>query len=826
MSRWFDLRPWLVWVSLWLVIGLMLAGSWYWVVVNQVILGHDGGGHLERSLEVADLLQPLTPQSVFRALTFHHYRPPAFYLATQPFYWLFGRSADTAQLVNLFLLAVVIYLTFLLGRALANEGVGLLAALLTALFPMIAAMTRLYYMENLITSMVILNLLALIKSEQFSRRGWSWLWGVSFGLGMLTKWTYPIYVLLPALVIIGSLIIYTLRLRRFTWRLDIRRGVGALLLAVGLALFLRWLNGAQITNLLLGNWLVLVWTLLLIPLCYASLQPSTPITNGVIALFAALLVSSFWYATRIEFFTDLWDAAFGTYRGHYEAANPLRLWNYVRYPRYLVYYDIGPLLAYLMLPVGLWPWLWRLTRWVGGWRAVHPAAWVLWGSVALAFAVLSQTSQDTERNLAPLLPVIALLLSDGLRHYTRPLAYALAALWLGVAVWQYALYTFDGLTPLRQRTAHLWAVGEFLAAPASDLTNPGYWVAPDVLATINPTSGPPASFGMLVDSLNIHRGPFEHLVHLQRLNIVTMALAVEEEENEGDLFANQWVLVKDGDNHDVGLVGQAMIRRVLSGDPLFHQLYREVRRYPLPNGETVFLYQRSHGPAFPYADPDHMAATLPVVEAINRLRKADAPLLVANAGLAVWLGVHRVESSGLTILPPSLSVEQMIGKLKSETFFVAVDASSAELEHQLDEKTYRALAIGGDQASLVIYGWPRRPLAERGVLGEWAQFALSEIATHPELEPGQVLPIQLQAAGQVDDSLKLSLRLVSEQDVMVAQSDAPLNYQMKLALYLPPDALAGNYRLRAVVYDPETMEPLVDKAGNQETALDTIRVQP
>jgi 4-amino-4-deoxy-L-arabinose transferase-like glycosyltransferase len=820
-----DASPWLGWVGLLLVIGLLLAGSWYWVVTNQVILGHDGGGHLERSLEVADLLQPLTPQNFFRTLTFHHYRPPAFYLATQPFYWLFGRSADTAQLVNLFGLALVLYLTFLLGRALANDGVALLAVLLTALFPMTAAMTRLYYMENLITSMVLLNLLALLKSEHFSRRGWSWLWGVSFGLGMLTKWTYPIYVLLPALAVMGRIALYDLWPWRPTWRLDWWRALGATVLAVTLAVGLRWLNDAQINELLWGNWLVLVWALLLFPLCYASLQPATPITNGVIALFTALLVSSLWYATRIEFFTDLWDAAFGTYRGHYEAANPLRLWNYVRYPRYLVYYDIGPLLAYLMLPVGLWPWLWRVIRRVGEGRTVHPAAWVLWGSVALAFAVLSQTSQDTERNLAPLLPVIALLLTDGLRHYARPLAYSVAALWLGVSGWQYALYTFDGLTPLRLRTANLWAVGEFLAAPASDLTDPRYWVAPDVLATMNPSAGPPASFGMLVDSLNIHRGPFEHLIDLQRLKVVSMALAVEEEENAGDLFANQWVLVKDGDNHDVGPVGQVMIHRVLNGDPLFHQLYREVRRYPLPNGETVFLYQRSQGPAFPYADRDRLAATAPVAEASNRLRKTGTPLLVANADLAVWLGVQQVGSDGLTVLTPPLSAERLIDGLNGETFFVALDASNGELERQLDERAYRALAIGGDQASLVIYGWPQRPLTKGSALGEWPRFRLTEIATHPKRQPGQVAPIQLQAEGEVDRSLKLSLRLVSEQDVVVAQSDAPLNYQMKLALYLPPDALAGNYRLRGVVYDPATLKPVADRRGHIESVVYVIEVE-
>ena len=58
-----------------------------------------------------------------------------------------------------------------------------------------------FYTENFITAMVMLNLLALMESKRFTRRGWSLIWGVSAALGLLVKWTFPVYVFIPLLLV-------------------------------------------------------------------------------------------------------------------------------------------------------------------------------------------------------------------------------------------------------------------------------------------------------------------------------------------------------------------------------------------------------------------------------------------------------------------------------------------------------------------------------------------------------------------------------------------------------------------------------------------------
>jgi 4-amino-4-deoxy-L-arabinose transferase-like glycosyltransferase len=840
-----------------LVILFNLAGNGYWIRTNQVIIGHDASGYLERSLAVANVLTQLTPQTFFQALTYHHYRPPLLYLASQPFYALLGPSFDSAQWGIVAWLVGIVLLTFAYGRALANDVVGLLAAALVGLLPMIMAMTRLYYTENLLTALVLLNLWALLHSAGFTRRGWALLWGVSLGLGLLVKWTFPIYVLLSALLVFVQVFGPRPQWRMLRpWPL-----VGGTLGRAGvLALVVAGLwylpNRTQIAPLLLGHWLLLCWAILLLPFCYAWQRPTTPATNLVMGLFAGLVIASLWYLPRLEFVTQLWDVALGTDRGHYEAANPFRLANYGRYPRYLVFYDLGLLAALLILPFGFGPWLRRF--WLalrqpvyttantanvaqrpqsffslhlaelvdfqrGPLSAARPAAWILWSSVVLTYVMLSLTSQDSERNLAPLLPVLILLCCDGLRAYPRKLAMGLALLWLGVLTVQYGLYTLDALTPLRLQTAPLWASSEFLVPPASDVTDLGYWIAPDVIATVDVPTGPASSLGVLVNSSNIHRSPLDYLIAQQKRNIVTKTLEADEETNWGALYACQWVLLKDGDNHDVGPTGQAMIQRVLAGDSLFTQLYQMRKRYALPNGETAFLYQRTAGPAYPYANPAMLAAAKPLVEAIQRWRTAQTPLLIANADLAVWLGLNRLEATPLFVLNPETTTPTLAAQ-SAATLFVVLDNNAQTLQKWLDKHAVKAAEIGNDQIALAIYGLAQQALVDLPGDARWPALAVTQIQSQVQLQPGAVLPVQLAMTGQTSGALKASIRLLDPSGQVVAQNDVAVTAQIHLGLFLPPAAPPGAYTLAMVLYDPADLKPIADNHGTSVVPLTTIKV--
>ncbi len=191
-------RPWRLWLALGLVVTANLFGGLAWLQQNTIFVGHDASKYLQASLEFTQFLN-FSPQALFRAFTYDPYRPPALFIIVQPFLALFGLSSDSAQLANLFLLGAVVILTYLLGAQVATPRVGLVAAGLVGLWPILFAMSRLFYTEMLLTTLVTLNLLALYRARGFTRRGWTLVWGVSLGAGLLVKWTMPIYVALPLL---------------------------------------------------------------------------------------------------------------------------------------------------------------------------------------------------------------------------------------------------------------------------------------------------------------------------------------------------------------------------------------------------------------------------------------------------------------------------------------------------------------------------------------------------------------------------------------------------------------------------------------------------
>ena len=174
-----KMPPLVTYTILFLAIAVNVLGGFYWVQRNIVLVGHDASGYLGTSLEYNKFLDSLSLQTLFQAVTHHDYRPPALFMAVQPFFHIFGATMDAAQYVNILALSVVIALTYALGRAVANSSVGLFAAVMGGVLPMMTAMSRLFYSEMLLTAAVAFNLLALYKNRSFSNRSWAAAWGVA-----------------------------------------------------------------------------------------------------------------------------------------------------------------------------------------------------------------------------------------------------------------------------------------------------------------------------------------------------------------------------------------------------------------------------------------------------------------------------------------------------------------------------------------------------------------------------------------------------------------------------------------------------------------------
>ena len=800
----------LVYASLLLIVLFSTLTSLLWIQANVVIIGRDPPGHLQTSTEIANILQLGGLQAVFQALTLDDFRPPLLYLLTQPFYVMWGRSADIAQLANISLFALILGLTFLLARRVTGDWMAIFAVALLSLLPMAAAMTRLYYMENSLTAALLIALYASLRAEGFRIRSWSLTFGAALGIALLSKWTALIYLALPILYLLWIGDFWqsqrsSLRSFRLKWK------TALLALGAGVLLALLWYlpnrDFVAEQGMFLGDWMPALWAILFSVCIYALLAAHGQVGNFWTAVLVALVIASLWYLPRVGVLASLADVAFGTDRGTNTPPDFLRPEPYTRYFEFWIADHMGLLASLVIIPSALIGWAIRVRR--GG--PARPAVVAYWLMVVGAWATFTLLTQADPRNLAPLLPVIAILLAESLHSFPRKIAWGLGAAWIGVLLLQWSTITFDGMAWVSASSPPLWVNGKYTAPPATGATDPGYWIGPDVLDTIGNPDGDAESLGMLVDSWEIHRGKLRYLVTLNNLNIAVNALTEFDESGWGNTFANHWVLLKDGDNREVKAPGQTILARIAQGDALFHQLYAPVKHYPLPAGETATLYMRD-GPRQPQAYPVILIETSPIADSLNQWWSPHASLVFGDRDVAVWTAVHDLAADRVLMPAPDGAGYPAPLDSLTDTIFV-VSRHTHEARDRIAEGSYFARTLVSGDTTLDVVGRPRQPLQVMTAGSPWAEIDVKAVQSLPQITPGEVLPVELEIAPPPDRALKLSMRLLAPDGAVVAQNDVPAEPRVRFGLLIPPDVAGGLYTLGAVLYDPATMTDLATKTG-------------
>ncbi len=208
----------------------------------------DGGDYFYRSLRYYDVVTRPAPGFVSRFLEVSPYRPPLFLLTSVPLYAIFGRSPDVGVMTNALYTVVLLLSVYSIGKTLRDPGTGLLAALLVSTFPLLFGLSRSYWVDYALTAMVTLSIALLLKTECFGCRRYVYLFGVSLGLGMLTKWTYFIFVLGP--------FVYFLLVPQADQGKPVRDrlGPGSISVLIGAAVAAFWYvpNGLDVVRKLLG----------------------------------------------------------------------------------------------------------------------------------------------------------------------------------------------------------------------------------------------------------------------------------------------------------------------------------------------------------------------------------------------------------------------------------------------------------------------------------------------------------------------------------------------------------------------------------------------
>jgi len=188
------------WLLLAILFGLLITVTVVWVSMDRRPPMWDHANHLERAVTCKQILADPGRDRFREIMAVSSFYPPLVPCAAGGLYLFVPPTPVASQAIILGFLGVGLLAIFLLGRMLFDSRTGLLAALIFGAAPFVIFSASNFQLDLPLASMVALAILGLVKSEGFSRRGWSLTSGVILGLGLLTKPPFLLY-LLPALVL-------------------------------------------------------------------------------------------------------------------------------------------------------------------------------------------------------------------------------------------------------------------------------------------------------------------------------------------------------------------------------------------------------------------------------------------------------------------------------------------------------------------------------------------------------------------------------------------------------------------------------------------------
>lgn len=183
--------------------GLMLMVSYMSIVlIWRSIDQRPPNWDMARHLYTAEVYARLLSEYHWLDLIWQYmYYPPILYIWAAKWQTLFGHSVVSAVASNVLWVGMTIGSMIAIGRSLRIKYAGLLGSVFFFTMPLVGSVVRDYQIDIPLTAMVALTLALLIRSKRFTSFNWSLFCGICFGLGMLTKWTYPAFVALPAVIV-------------------------------------------------------------------------------------------------------------------------------------------------------------------------------------------------------------------------------------------------------------------------------------------------------------------------------------------------------------------------------------------------------------------------------------------------------------------------------------------------------------------------------------------------------------------------------------------------------------------------------------------------
>jgi len=601
-------EDWLVLALLWL---FHAVNNGLWRSINVTILGSDRTAHLLQSLAYYQALKPLSLDSFSRIITYHTFYPPLFHLTIAFFCNLFGVSADVAAMANVMYMAILLWAIYGIGKRMFSAKVGLLTAFLVSMLPIVFCLSRYTYVEYALLSMVALSIYLLIRTDDFQNKTYSVLFGLSFGLGMLTKWVFIVFLAGP----LGYVLIKAFLWQRLRWELG-RAKVNWRLLLISAAIgSLVSLLFSQLSRLGTTRWVfdrqasLICWGCVTV-LLYCALHTLNPrLRNLLFAMLLSTELAAIWYIPNSYVFRIGW---YRTYGG--DAAATLgavfstpEVW--LTHIRGLMIQQLSPPYFLILLMALAILILLHLRQ-----KSLHQldrfgdAAWLLglWIVPPMLFFTLVEPAARNARLTAPYLPAVALIMAQGVSKAPwRKVRHAALVILVGFGLVQFFALSYDAFAGVSSRCevsfpsigpVGLFARGEFIQFPNSGRTDDDYWVVDNifdrVMADSSAGEGEQIKIGLLVavPYLNENIARFVATSEYPALSVTDL------EDDHGlpmypRLFAMDYVmLLKSG--RGTRYQAQTLAETIRDPSDPFHREFQLMDEFPLPDGETMQLYEK------------------------------------------------------------------------------------------------------------------------------------------------------------------------------------------------------------------------------------------
>jgi hypothetical protein len=315
-----------------------------------------------------------------------------------------------------------------------------------------------------------------------------------------------------------------------------------------------------------------------------------------------------------------------------------------------------------------------------------------------------------------------------------------------------------------------------------------------------------------------------------------------------------YLVLKDGSQRGINRPEtRELVDTILTASsPFISEVFEVAQQYPLPDGDTVYVYRKSYHLGEEHYEDDYRA----LAQDLKAIQKGDEAIIF-EIPEQIEVFARHYQGTGVPYPLPRqrpLNAHRVLPDLETiaanhDTIFAVLQGEeqvdpSHFVEEWLNQHGYHALTSWYGPVRLVVYASPlvgdgdapaTRLEAEFGESIDLVGYSLD----CPKAKPGQILRISLSwhAEESIEEDYKVFLHLLDDQGQVLAQHDsAPAGGSMPTSgwvegqtildnhgILIPSEAAPGEYQLLLGMYQPQTGERLA-VLSRGEVAGDSLLV--